>query len=188
MSRTSLLSIVSATLVLVGTAYWINAREPRKPWPKPTPPPPPSDVYIDSKERVLTEEEIAQVAAEHDARAEAEIEAALHGNDEVRLQGAFVFLLPEMLQLDPGRVVALVARQQPGRHRDRLRTEVTRQWVMKDLPAAAQWMRTLDDRERRHSAKIAIDLLTPIDPAQVALLVKELAIGGVDLEDLVSVR
>lgn len=188
MSRTSIFSIVSATLVAIGTAYWINARETKRPWPKPTPPPPPSDVYVESKEPVPTEEDIAQAAAQHAARAEAEIEQALHGTDEIRLQGALVFLLPELLQEEPKRVVELVARQQPGRQRELLRTEVTRQWVMKDLPAAAQWMRTLEGRERLDSVKVAIHLLQPIDPAQVTLLMKELSLGDIDVEGLVSAR
>jgi hypothetical protein len=177
MSRTSILSIVSVTLIAIGSAYWINAREARRPWPKPTPPPPPSPIYHESNERVQTEAEIERDAAEHTARLQWEIEQALAGKEADRREAVFVFILPELLQVEPERVIAMVASQAPGEARERLRTEVARQWVVRDLPAAARWMKTLEDRERRASAKAAISTLMPIDPSLASVLAKELSVG-----------
>jgi hypothetical protein len=180
MSRTSIVSIVSATLLAIGTAYWLNASEPRRKWPKATPPPPPSPIYHEVKEPVPTEQDIARQAEEHTARLQSEIERALDGRDEDRIQAVFVFLLPELIQLEPHRVVAMVAAREPGKVRDRLRTEVARQWVLKDQRAATEWIKSLEERERRAAAKVAVTELQPIDPLQATLFAKEFAADGVE--------
>jgi hypothetical protein len=188
-SRTSILSIVSATLVALGSAYWIHARDAKRPWPKPGPPPPPSPIYHESKEPAPTVEEIERDAAEHTAKLQWEIEQALAGKDASRREAVFVFLLPELLQVEPQRVVAMVANQKPGDARERLRTEVAKQWVVRDLPAAARWMSTLEDRERRASVKAAINTLMPIDPSEATRLVKEMsAEAESDVKDLLTAR
>jgi hypothetical protein len=186
-SRTSLLSIVSVTLVAIGTAYWIHAREGRKPWPKPTPPPPPSPIYHESNEYVPNEDEIAREAAEHTAHLEAQIEAAVLGNDPERHVAAYVFMLPELLQVEPQRVVSLFARLAPGHGRNRLRAEISRHWAVMDLRAAAQWLNSLDEPDRRAGAKVVIATLMPIDPLQATAFLKELGTAE-DPKDWLTAR
>lgn len=179
MSRISILTIVSATVIAAGAAYWLQAAEPRK-WPKATPPPPPSPIYQDVKEPMPTAEEIERAAAEHTARLQQEIEQALAGEDDDRIEAVFVFLLPELLQVEPDRVVSLVASLEPGEARNRLRDAVARQWVVMDQRAATDWIKSLDDDDRRASARQALTTLRPIDPGQATLLVKELALERLD--------
>src|SRR5262245_4678966 len=113
MSRTPLIALIATTLAGVGVAVWLNADEPRKPWPKPTPPPPPSPIYTPSEERVPTADEIAESARSHDAQIELAIERALVARDPQQRETAFTFLLPQLLQAAPKRVVDMVARQEP---------------------------------------------------------------------------
>jgi hypothetical protein len=174
MSRTSIVSIVSATLLAIGTAGWLYADGPPRKWPKPTPPPPPSPIYLESNEKVPTEQEIARDIEEHGARLEYEIDQALDGRSEQRREEVFVFLLPELLQTEPERVVAMLARRDAGKARDRLRQEVTRQWVVLDQEAAARWIKTLDGEERRDSTRLAVATIQPIDPGQAQGLGREL--------------
>jgi hypothetical protein len=176
MSRTSIVSIASVTLLAIGVAYWLNAGEPKRPWPKPTPPPPASEVYHESTEPVPTEEEVTRALEGQIDRIEAEIEGALQGGDAQRREAAFVFLLPGLLQIEPDRVAAMVARQAPGAKRDLLRNQVTRLWTSQDLRAAVKWMHTLDDEERRVSGRLAVAELKPVEPLQAAMLAKELGL------------
>jgi hypothetical protein len=175
MSRISILTKLSATVLAAGTACWLQASEPRR-WPKPTPPPPPSPIYHDVDEPMPTPEDIARVAEQHTARLQREIEQALAGQDRDRIEAVLVFLLPELLQVEPQRVVSMVAGLAPGRARDRLRDAVARQWVVMDQRAATEWIRTLEGDDRRASARQALMTLRPIDPVQATLLVKELAL------------
>lgn len=154
----SIVTLVLTALLGVGAACWIDAGEkPRRHWPKPTPPPPPSPIYTPSAERAWSEEEIAQVAQQHNGRLEAEIERALITKDAQRREAVFTFLLPELMQVDTPRVIAMVARQRPGEARDTLVTEVARQWIARDPGAAALWMNTLPEGERRIGLKAARD-------------------------------
>jgi hypothetical protein len=158
MRPTSIVTLVVAALLGVGAAFWIDAGEkPQRHWPKPTPPPPASPIYTQSSEHAWTEEEIAQQAGEHNARLEAEIESALDSKDARRREAAFTFLLPELVQVDPARVVAMVARQRPGEARHTLITEVARQWIAMDPEAADLWIQTLPEPERRNRLKAARD-------------------------------
>jgi hypothetical protein len=175
MSRISRFAMVSATVLAAGAACWLQASEPRR-WPKPTPPPPPSPIYQDVDEPMPTPEEIARVAEQHTARLQREIEQALAGQDRDRVEAVFVFLLPELLQMEPQRVVGMVAALAPGRARDRLRDAVARQWVVMDPRAATEWIKTLEGDDRRASARQALTTLRPIDPARATVLVKELAL------------
>jgi hypothetical protein len=72
---------LAATLVGVGTAFWLYATEPRKPWPKPTPPPPASPVFVPSKEHAPSVEEIEQAARSHYQQLELAIERSLVAKD-----------------------------------------------------------------------------------------------------------
>ena len=153
-----IVTLVLVTLLGVGAACWIDAGEkPRRHWPKPTPPPPPSPIYTPSTEHAWSEEEIAQQAREHNARLEAEIERALISKDAQRRETVFTFLLPELLQVDPPRVIAMVARQRPGEARTTLIAEVTRQWIARDPAAAALWMKGLPEDELRNGLKASRD-------------------------------
>ncbi len=178
MKPTSIVTLVLVTLVSVGAAYLLNAKESRlPPWPKATPPPPPSPIYTTSTERAQTEEEIALMAHGHNQMLEGEIENALQGNDPQRRETAFTFLLPELIQVDPGRVVALLARQPPGKSRDELRTEVAQQWIARDASAAVAWMKSLSDEERRASAAAAIASIAGYDPVTANAVALELGLG-----------
>ncbi len=185
MSRIQTVTLVSTAMIAAGMACWVHAAEPRK-WPKATPPPPPSPIYHDLKEVMPTEEEIARAAEEHTARLQQEIEQALANKDKDRIEAVFVFLLPELLQVEPDRVVAMVAAQKPGESRDRLRDAVARQWVVMDLRAATDWMKSLEDADRRAAAKTALTTLRPIDPSQATLLAQELSVEAEPMERVSS--
>jgi hypothetical protein len=179
MKPTSLVTLVVTTL-LVGSAVWLNAGEerPKKPWPKPTPPPPASAIFEPSLERAQTAEEIDRDLAEHDDRIERELELALDSRDPARREAAFVFLLPELLQVSPKRVTAMVDRQEPGNTRDTLRTELTRQWIATDPGEALAWIKTLNAEERRASARAAVAWIAPLDPKAALRLAHELGLRG----------
>ena len=173
----SIVSLVLVTLLGVGAAFWIGAaEEPRRHWPKPTPPPPPSPIYTPSREHAPSQEEIAQQARGHNGRLEAEIESALMGKNAQRREAVFTFLLPELVQVDPPRVIAMVERQPPGEARDTLRTEVTRQWMARDPEAAVRWMKTLPERDRRASAATAVESIMAHSPSRAAALADEFGI------------
>jgi hypothetical protein len=178
MKPTSIATLVVATLIGVGAAFLLVAKEQRKPWPKPTPPPPPSPIYHESRERMPTAEEIAQQASVRYENIEREIENALSAKDFHRREAAFTFLLPELIQVDPKRVVALMERQKPGEARETLRTEITRQWIVKDYHAAVAWMKSLDERERQASAATAMHSLAPYAPAVSHRVAREFDLRG----------
>ena len=179
MKPTSIVSLVATTLLGVGSAVWLNAGEERnKPWPKPTPPPPASSLFEPSPEPAQTSEEIDRDLAEHDDRIEREIELALDSKDPKRREAAFVFLLPELLQVSPKRATAMVDRQAPGDARDTLRTELTRQWIATDAGGAIAWIKSLDDEERDASARIAVAWIAPHDPKAALRLAHELGLRG----------
>src|SRR3982750_4592205 len=106
------ISIVAVTAVAlfaaIGAAWRLDAREGRKPYPKATPPPPDSQVFTDVKGPVPDEREIEAQARDHNAQLERLIERALMGRDPQQREAVFTFLLPELLQVEPERVVAMV--------------------------------------------------------------------------------
>ena len=122
MKPSAIVILVTVTLIGVGAAFMLVAKEQRKPWPKPTPPPPPSPIYQESRERVPTAEEIALQASTRNEVIEREIESALTSGDFHRREAAFTFLLPELIQVEPKRVVAMFERQTPGEGRETLRS------------------------------------------------------------------
>ena len=180
MKPTSLVMLIAASLAGVGTAIWLSAAESRKPWPKPTPPPPASSVFVPSKEHAPTVEEIELAARSNNQQLELAIERSLVAKDPQQRETAFVFLLPELLQVEPKRVVAMVARQEPGEIRDLLRGEVARLWIVTDKRAAIEWMKSLDEAERKSAANTAVASIASRDPAGAIELADELGVGGDD--------
>lgn len=167
-----------ALFAAIGTAYRLDAREARRPYPKATPPPPASQVFVESKERVPGEQEIEARFRDHYAQLEQQIERALVARDPQQRETVFTFLLPELLQVEPDRVVAMVARQQPGEARDTLRDEVARQWISRDRDAAIGWMKSLEDvGERTHAAQVAVDSLSAIAPEQAIYVAHQFGVG-----------
>lgn len=179
--------MVLATLVAAGSAYWLNARE-RKPWPKPTPPPPASPIFHPSPEPAPTAEEIALQSEQHNQQLVVAVERALVARDAQQRETAFTFLLPELIQVAPGMVTDMVARQEPGEARDTLRDEVARQWIVKDRDAAVAWIKTLGEAERKASANIAVGAIAAASPAEAIAAADELDVGRHDgsLERLVQ--
>jgi hypothetical protein len=177
MKRTPFSVLVGATLVALGAACGPSANEARRPWPKPTPPPDASPIYHDVQEHIPTEEEIEREAREHPARLESGIEGALRGGDAQQRETAFVFMLPELLQVEPGRAVALHARLDAGGARDQLRTEIARQWIGRDLAAAVSWMKALGGDERRAAVVVAATELAPYAPREALQLVETFGYG-----------
>jgi hypothetical protein len=163
-----------------GGAYTLHADEApakRRPWPKPTPPPPPSPIYIASQEAVPDAAEIAAEAQTHNRRTALDLERALHAGEMHGREAAFTFLMPELIQLEPQLLVDMVAAQKPGEARDTLRTELARQWVVRDPDAAVAWMKTLRDDERHASAAAAVRAIGPAWPERTLAIADELGIG-----------
>jgi hypothetical protein len=178
MRPTSIVTVVLATLFGVSAAFWLDAGEkPRRHWPKPTPPPPPSPIYTVSPEPAWSEAQIAELARDHNWHLEQTIERALIGKDSTRREAAFAFLLPELVQVDPDRVVAMVANLEPGEARDTLRTEVSRQWIARDPDAAVRWMKTLPEGERQASASAAVESIAAQSPGVARALADEFGVS-----------
>ena len=109
--------------------------------------------------------------------------------DPQQRETAFTFLLPELLQVEPKRIVDLVAKQEPGEVRDLLRDEVARVWIQADERAAVDWIKTLDEAERSSAANTAVAVIASRDPAGAIELADELGVGRDDgsLEHLVQI-
>jgi hypothetical protein len=189
MNRTSIITLVAVTLAGIGTVLWLHATEPRKPWPRPTPPPPASPVFEPSKEHASSVEEIEREALSHYQQLELAIERSLVAKDPQQRETAFTFLLPELLQVEPKRIVAMVVRQEPGDVRDLLRDEVARVWIQADERAAVDWIKTLDDAERSSAATTAVAVIASRNPGGAIELADELGVGRGDgsLEHLVQI-
>jgi hypothetical protein len=183
MKPTSIVTLVLATLVAVGSGYFLSAREARKPYPKPTPPPPPSPIFTPAAEPAPTAEQIAAYAEGHNDLLVTEIERALATRNTLQREAAFTFLLPELLQVAPDLVVKMVARQDPGEARETLRTEVAQLWVSRDPAAAIAWMKSLDEHERRASARSAVAAIAPYDPAQAIAVADEFGLRSADARE-----
>jgi hypothetical protein len=175
MKPTSIATLVVITLFGVGAAFFLDAHETRLPrWPKPTAPPPPSPIYTPSTERVQTEAEIASMADEHNHKLELEIGQALASGDAQRRETAFTFLLPELIQVDPGRVMEMWARHDSGKMRDVFRDEIAQQWIARDAAAATRWMKSLDEGDRRASSAAAVASIAFHDPEAARAIADEL--------------
>ena len=174
------ISIIAVTAIAlfaaVGTAYRLDAREPKKPYPKATPPPPASPVFAESTEPVLTEAQIEAQARDHNTQLAQQVERALVARDPHQRETVFTFLVPELLQFEPALLVDMVARLQ-GEPRDALRNEVARQWISRDRDAAIGWMKSLDETERMHAAQMAVDSLAAIAPEQAIYVAQQFDVG-----------
>jgi hypothetical protein len=192
MRRSSVITLICTSLAFVGTTCWLGAAEtPKKPtknWPKPTPPPPPSPIYTPAKDRAPSEKETERMAQVNSAMLAATIERALTGRNDPQRETAFALLLPELLQAEPQRVVAMLARQEPGEKRDLLRDEMARQWVARDCDAAIAWIKSLKEGEQRAAAQVAVASLSAVDPPQAIHVANQLGVGRDDgsLEHLVQ--
>lgn len=139
--------------------------------------------------RVLLDQEAGRPTRERSRQVALEIERALVASDPQQRETVFNVLLPELLEGAPGRVIAMVARQESGEARDALRDEVARQWITSDRDAAIEWMGTLDETERRASATIAMRTLAASDPAQAIRVADLFGVGRDDgsLEHMVQI-
>lgn len=118
------------------------------------------------------------------------IERALVARDPRQRDTAFAFLLPELIELEPLRLAAMVARQEPGETRELLRDEVVRQWIVRDRDAAVAWIGSLEDEsEREASATVAMRTLAATSPADAIEVADRFGIGRNDgtLEHLVQI-
>jgi hypothetical protein len=179
--KPTIITIICAALIAIGAAYWLDAGElsHRTPYPKATPPPPPSPEFTPSPERAPTAREIDKASREHYALLQMSIERALVARDPQQRETAFTFLLPELLQVEPARVVQMMKKQEPGEARDALRREVARQWVMRDREAAVGWIKSLEnDAERRDAAEIAVSALAAVAPDQAIEVADQFGIGA----------
>ena len=110
-----------------------------------------------------------------------EIERSLVAVDPQQRETAFAYLLPELLHDDPGRVVQMVASQEPGEPRDALRNEVTRQWITQDRDAAVTWLKSFENAtERRDSAAVAVRTLAAKSPPDAIAVADQFGIGRDD--------
>jgi hypothetical protein len=170
-------TVIAAMLIAVSSAHCADPLEGTyerpKVWPKATPPPDASPIYRDLEEPVPGEKEIEDDAASYYGRMASQFAAALTSGDAQRREAATVFLLPELLQVEPERVVDLHEGLVPGASRDLLRTEIARQWSSQDLRAAGMWMKSLKEAERRLAVYEAVDSLLAYEPGQAMALIRE---------------
>jgi hypothetical protein len=188
MKPVSLISIMAASLLAIGSALWLHAREiPRTPGPKSQPPPP---MYASATQPVPSPGQIQHTEREHNAQLGLEIERALVSRDPQQRETAFNFLLPELLQAEPQRVTDLVARQEPGEARDLLRDEVARQWITRDRDGAIRWLKSFESTgEQQASARVAVQTLAATSPGEAIDVADQFGLGRDDgsLEYLVQV-
>ena len=152
-------------LLVALVAFGAGLREARQPEAKPASrAAAPSDVPTNVNATVS--EESGRAKQERSRQLALEIGRALVAADPRQRETAFNVLLPELLEMEPARVVALVARQEPGEARDALRDEVARQWITLDRDEAIEWMGSLEEADRKAGATIAMRRLAASDPAQ----------------------
>jgi len=177
--KPTFITIVCATLLAVGATCWLSAGEPprKTPYPKATPPPPPSPIYTPSRERAPTAREIARDARNHNDMLAKAIERSLVARNPQQRETAFTFLLPELLQVEPARLVAMVNKQEPGETRDALRNTVAQTWITSDREAAIAWIRTLEGSEQRDTAEVAVSTLAAFAPDQAIEVADQFGIG-----------
>lgn len=179
MPRTRISALVCLALLSLGTACSSEVEgtyKRPKIWPKPTEPPPASPIYHDVKEWIPSEEDIEREARDHNALLTAEVAKALATTDLVRRETVFVHIVPELLQVEPQRLVDLHAGLEPGPQRELLRGELARQWTHSDAPGAIRWMNSLEGAERRDAAVAAVTSVAFHDPRMALALADEFQI------------
>ncbi|HUQ09114.1 MAG TPA: hypothetical protein VM146_02275 [Steroidobacteraceae bacterium] len=189
MPKTIVATLLATTLLLTSTACSPEdaARHPEqgtykrpKIWPKPTEPEPASPIYHDVAEKVPSEEEIARDIGDHNAQLEAAVEGVLKGGDMLERETVFVYVLPELLQVEPQRLIDLHARLEPGEARTTLRNEIAQLWASKDPPAAAQWIKSLGEKEQHAAAVTAVTTIAAWDPRTATALAAEFDVARDD--------
>jgi hypothetical protein len=118
------------------------------------------------------------------------IERALIARDPQQRETAFATLLPELLQAEPQRVVALYQRKAVGEPRDALRERMARQWPRIDRDAAVLWLQSLEEEtERAQAAQVAVASLAAFAPDQAIYMAGQLGVGRDNgyLEHLVQI-
>src|SRR5688572_381873 len=158
MKRSSITLISAAVLAVataLGAAHFIGAPEAHEPAVAPTAPLP---SRTDASPAIPAPHAAQpdRPAPERHRELALAVERALVAADPQQRETAFAFILPELIEQDPQRVVAMVARQEPGEARDSLRDEVARRWITRDRDAAVAWMQSFDVAEREASATIAV--------------------------------
>jgi hypothetical protein len=130
-----------------------------------------------------------RAAGEHHRRLALTLERALASGDAARREAAFHSVLPVLMEAAPARVVAVLARTEPGEIRDALRDEMVRSWMSRDREAAIAWLHSLsDDAERHAGATIAVHTLAARSPARAIEIADAFGVGHDDgsLEHLVQ--
>ncbi|MES1263659.1 MAG: hypothetical protein ABUL69_04840 [Peristeroidobacter soli] len=182
MNTSSIVTLISAAAVAFGVVFAM--RDASVPVAESRPP----QINAAAKPMPLTG------TVPHDSRDRSEqltldIERALVSNNPQQRETAFNVLLPELLESEPARVIALVARQQ-GETRDAIRDEVVRLWTRKDQNAAILWMGSIENEgERKASATVAMRTLAAIEPAQAVSVADQFGVGRDDgsLEHIVQI-
>ena len=189
MKSTAIPNIILGMFVVIAAwAWWPRTAAPRKPGSTaPAPAPRPQVARADP--HAPNPKAIEPETSRHNATVALDIERALVSRDARQRETAFNYLLPELLQAEPGRVIAMLARQEPGDARDTLRTEIARAWIRRDRDAAVAWLATLSGDEQRTGAAAAIDSLAAVAPDQAISVADRFGIGRDDgsLEHLVQI-
>ncbi|WP_116812190.1 hypothetical protein [Steroidobacter cummioxidans] len=182
------LAALIAVFTAVSAARFSDTSDEDEPHPQPVARVP-APVHSPMMQRAPSANEIASAAQERNRQLNLAIERALVSRDLQHRETAFNFVLPELLREEPNRVIAMVARQEPGETRDALRDEVARQWITMDRDAAIEWMSSLEPADRRTSATIATRTLAATNPAQAIAVADQFGVGRDDgsLEHMVQI-
>jgi hypothetical protein len=182
------LAALIAVLTAVSAFRLFDTRDANERRPQ-TVTPLPALINLPTVRSALSANESAPASPEHSRQLALAIERALVSREPHHRETAFNFVLPELLRDEPNRVVAIVARQEPGEARDALRDEVARQWITNDRDAAIEWMHTLNQADRTASATIATRTLAAINPAQAIAVADQFGVGRDDgsLEHMVQI-
>jgi hypothetical protein len=189
MKRSSILiaAVAVAAVIGGGVAYVMGVADARKPNAEMAMGPPMAGA-ANSSERALPMEAAGSTADQGRQLALA-IEQALVARDPQQRETAFNILLPELIRVAPGRVADIVARREPGEMRDTVRDEVSRQWITMNRDQAVGWIGSLEERERRAAATIAMRTLAARDPAEAIEVADQFGVGRDDgsLEHIVQI-
>jgi hypothetical protein len=182
------LAALIAVLTAVSAVHLSDKRDANKSRPQ-TGAPSPVHINWSTMQSAPSVNETASTAQERNRQLATAIERALVSREPHHRETAFNFVLPELLREEPDRVIAIVARQEPGEQRDALRDEVARHWITQNPDAAIEWMNSLEQADRTASATIATRTLAAINPAHAIAVADEFGIGRDDgsLEHMVQI-
>jgi hypothetical protein len=182
------LAALIAVLAAMSAAHFSSSRDADELHPQ-TAASVPAPIHSPTMQSAPSANEVALTAQERNRQLAIAIERALVSRDSQHRETAFNFVLPELLREEPDRVIAMVARQEPGDARDALRDEVARQWIIKDRDAAIEWMNSLEHADRTASATIATRTLAGSNPTQAIAVAAQFGIGRDDgsLEHMVQI-